>query len=336
MPAEYRKVSVQMWADARFRSLGSPLPSAQFLWFFLLTGPHTGRIPGLSCVGEAQLAETLRWPVRDLRRCWEELVRAGFSIEWDRNERVMWLPNAIKYNPPESPNVVRYWAKALPLIPDCELRSRALVSLGNGLLRYGRAFAIAFREAFREALQKGFPEGSKEGFDKGFMEGFPEGFGEAFREAFGESVTVTVTNTPPSPPLPGGRRRRLTKNQQHARLGAAKEPKPEPQRQQRSVTCDPPPDEWPVFLRVLKESVPPPTADTWFAPMEFVTLELCRGEADGPAGRKVVILVPNEAWSDWIPKQFDSRIRSALREVGWTSYRLLEREFVPTPAEAHP
>src|SRR2546427_3847788 len=62
--ARYRKIDTRMWGDCRFRELSSPSPSAKYLWMFLLTGPHTSNIPGLSRGGEmrlkAQPAMTLR------------------------------------------------------------------------------------------------------------------------------------------------------------------------------------------------------------------------------------------------------------------------------------
>ena len=59
--SRYRKIEVKTWSDEQFRQLSPMPPSGQGLWFFLLTGPHTGPIPGLFRAGRAALAEELGW-----------------------------------------------------------------------------------------------------------------------------------------------------------------------------------------------------------------------------------------------------------------------------------
>lgn len=56
---QYRKVSTQIYADARFAALSSPKPNGKTLWLYLLTGPHTTNIPGLFAVSRETLAGNL-------------------------------------------------------------------------------------------------------------------------------------------------------------------------------------------------------------------------------------------------------------------------------------
>lgn len=141
----YRKVYVRMWADDRFLALSSAPPNAQSLWLYLLTGPHLGPVPGLFCAGEAALAERLGWPLRAFRRCWAELENAGMAkADWRR--QVVWLPRAVIYNSPESPNVVVSWRTALAEIPECALKDEAETELIGYLDSLPPAFAKAFRE----------------------------------------------------------------------------------------------------------------------------------------------------------------------------------------------
>jgi len=143
-----------MWGDGRFRQLSSPQPSAKYLWIFLLTGPHTSNIPGLFRVGELALSEELGWTVKAFREAFAEVFSKGLA-KADWSARVVWIKNAIAYNQPESPNVVKSWRTSWDEIPECALKVEA-----------------------HERLKA-----------------FTEGLGEACGEAFGESGTGTGTGT---------------------------------------------------------------------------------------------------------------------------------------------
>jgi len=152
----YRKMSTQLWADARFRQLSAPRPNAQTLWIYLLLGPHGRNVPGLFVSGRASISEFLHWSKRGTDVAWRE-IEAQHLAEADWTTGVIWIPKAIKHNPPENPNVVKGWRNPLAEIPACPLKTTAVNSL-------------------RE-----------------FCKGLGKGFAEAFPEGFGESVTVTVT-----------------------------------------------------------------------------------------------------------------------------------------------
>jgi hypothetical protein len=70
----------------------------------------------------------------------------------DWTARVVWIPNAIRYNPPASPNVVKSWRATIAEIPECALKSDALATLASYCNGLGKAFAEAFHETFPEAL----------------------------------------------------------------------------------------------------------------------------------------------------------------------------------------
>ena len=152
----YRRVHIRLWGDQKFRELSAPPPNAQTLWLYLLTGPHTGVVPGLSHVGEAALAEGLGWPVKGLREAFHEIAQKGMArADW--GVRVLFLPNAVRCNPPESPNVVKAWRKAFDELPECDLKIEAFHDI-KGFLE---GFAEAFREAFREALPEAIAKPSR-------------------------------------------------------------------------------------------------------------------------------------------------------------------------------
>jgi hypothetical protein len=171
--ARYRKIDTRMWGDSKFRELSSPGPSAKYLWVYLLTGPHTTNLPGLFRSGEMSLAEELGWSVEGFRKGFAELFAKGL-IKADWNARVVWIPNAIKYNPPDNPNVIKSWRDSWDEVPECPLKNEAY-----------------------EAL-KGFTEGLGEGFGKAFKEGCAKGLANQEQEQEQEQTTTAVSPQPQS------------------------------------------------------------------------------------------------------------------------------------------
>lgn len=160
----YRKVLCRMYGDEKFRQLSGPKPNGQTLWTYLITGPHTTSVPGLFVAGEAQLAEALGWSLAGFRSAWREIAALSMG-QADWKARVVWLPNAIRHNKPENPNVVRGWRDALDEIPACELKTHAITSLRAVLAtcKEGEAFLKAFAEVLGEAFVKDSPKAFREG-----------------------------------------------------------------------------------------------------------------------------------------------------------------------------
>jgi hypothetical protein len=143
--APYRRIELRMWGDEKFCRLSKLVPSGQALWLFLLTGPHTRHIPGLFHAGRAAMAEEIGWDCDAFDRAFDEISRQGMA-KADWFARVVWLPNALKCNPPQSPNVVRSWGKGWDLIPECDLKREAMELLRAGVHSIGPAFGKAFDE----------------------------------------------------------------------------------------------------------------------------------------------------------------------------------------------
>jgi len=147
--ARYRKVDVRIWLDEKVRRLTPIQPCGQGLWYYLLTNPHTGNIPGLYRAGEAAIAEDLGWSTKAFRQAFGEVFREGL-VKADWSSRVVWIPGAIKYNRPESPNVVRGWSIHWDEIPGCDLKTEAYAFLKAYLEGLGEGFGKAFDEACRQ------------------------------------------------------------------------------------------------------------------------------------------------------------------------------------------
>ena len=155
--ARYRKIDPRMWGDEKFKALSKPQPNAQTLWVYLLTGPHTNSCPGLYNLGEMALAESLDWSPKDLQRVFREILDKGMA-KADSEARVIYIPNAKEYNRPESPNVVKKWAKDFDEIPECPLKAQFYQDFKAFLKAFGKAFLKPFEEDFGESLTRTIPE----------------------------------------------------------------------------------------------------------------------------------------------------------------------------------
>lgn len=139
----YSTVKRRLWADVRSRSLSCPEPNARDLFLYLLTTPAATQIPGLLAIGEAVIADDLDWPVEGVRAAMAELVAAGM-VKHDRTARLIWLPNAMKHNPPRSPDNVKGWAKHWRMLPECGLKAEAAVAMMTAFALRGVEFAAEF------------------------------------------------------------------------------------------------------------------------------------------------------------------------------------------------
>lgn len=149
----YRKVALKMWADEKFSSLSTLPPSGQSLWLFLLAFPaQDGIIPGLYRAGRASMAEMLGWEVDQFDACFKEIEAQGMA-KADWKSKLVWLPNAARFNPPESPNVVIWWARSWPEIPECDLKAEIYRTLRNHICESGDSYCRAFDEHFSKPAQ---------------------------------------------------------------------------------------------------------------------------------------------------------------------------------------
>lgn len=158
MARKYRKISPQIWNDSKVRELSD---RGKLILLFLLTHPlmtPLGAIrancPGLAC--------ELGWSTRIFRKAFKEILDLGIAKE-DAKATLIWFPNFLKYNMPESPNVVTSWLGALEDLPECALTN----SIVSNALKLISTLGEGFRKAFREAFLVGYPEAFREDFLKG-------------------------------------------------------------------------------------------------------------------------------------------------------------------------
>jgi hypothetical protein len=133
------------------------------------------------------MSESLGWTPKAFREAFHEVFREGLAkADWDAP--LIWVVNAIKYNPPASPNVVRSWSSAWDEIPECELKSEIYQHLRAFMEGLGEAFLKAFREALKEPFGE---SGTGTGIYKYSV--------PSLRSGTESSVTGSVTDPQPSP-----------------------------------------------------------------------------------------------------------------------------------------
>ena len=152
--SRYRKIDVRIWGDEKFAELSE---RAKLLWFYILTNHRTLCIPGLYSVTESGMAESLGWTLEGFRKPFQELSGKGLvKALWKPGfAGLVWVPNAIKYDPPANPNVVKSWSKWVDDIPECELRDEAFQHLEAFIGTLTEGFMKAFPEPFRKGSGNG-------------------------------------------------------------------------------------------------------------------------------------------------------------------------------------
>lgn len=144
--AHYRKIDTRIWNDAKFRGLSD---AGKLCFIFVLTHPHLTALGAMRAT-VAGLAEELGWKPEAFREAFREALSKGL-LKHDPKACFVWVPNFLKYNGPESPNVVRSWVSALDLLPECNLKSE--------LLQHVKDFTEGLTEGFQKALPEAFAKG---------------------------------------------------------------------------------------------------------------------------------------------------------------------------------
>lgn len=147
--AHFRKVDVRIWNDAKFNELSH---LGKLIFIFLITHPGMTMLGAMRAT-QAGLAEELQSTPEAFREAFAEVLAKGLA-KVDQKASCIWLPNFLKYQSAESPNVLRNWVKQVEFIPECGLKTLAVA----GLKDYAEASSEAFRKAFREAFGKDFPK----------------------------------------------------------------------------------------------------------------------------------------------------------------------------------
>lgn len=158
--ARYRKIDVRIWNDRKFRELDD---NAKLAFLLLLTHPDTNQL-GFIRSRSVSLAFDLGWHSDVMSNAIQTLCQIGMLMT-DEKAGLMFLPNFLKYNPPNGVNGAKSWAGLLDLLPECDLRDQALLRLKpliDGLPKGTRdGIPEDIMNAIQDAIHNGNPQPSR-------------------------------------------------------------------------------------------------------------------------------------------------------------------------------
>lgn len=138
--ARYAKIDRRTLNDAKYMNLSD---DAQHIWLEILIHPSMTGF-GAMRMTVSGLASEKGWPLDRYEAAFAELETSGM-VKHDRRAAFMWLPNFLKYNAPESPNVVKSWKKLLDLLPECAMREDMLAKIKELIGQMSVSFVTAFQ-----------------------------------------------------------------------------------------------------------------------------------------------------------------------------------------------
>jgi len=191
----YRKVDTRIWNDARIICLDD---DSKLVFLFVLTHPHLTSLGAMRATVPGLAAE-LGWTTERFQKAFDELtdtVRNGESgtvghalIDYNQDASFIGLPNFLKYNQPENPNVVTSWGSLVDLLPECEAKTRLLERVQRCVTERGEGFASAW-ENVSGTVCRTVPEG------------LPQPSGKPFRKGSEDSGAVSGNGMPNPEPEP--------------------------------------------------------------------------------------------------------------------------------------
>lgn len=185
--AVYRKIDCRISNDKKFRSLSL---EARYAWFYILTKKELAPLGAFSSSIEAlafeqgsvqylsekeslteSLSESLSLDMNEIfKKAFGELLEKGLIL-YDKTEQLIYIPNFLKYNLPESPNVIKSWNSAIDSLPECDLRDYVFARSAEFIINNQ---SDSFKKALPLEFIKAYNEGYAEGFGKALPKALPK------------------------------------------------------------------------------------------------------------------------------------------------------------------
>lgn len=183
--AIYRKIDCRISNDKKFRELSV---EGKLAWYTILSRRDLAPIGAFKASFESLAIEQRgnEYLNKDLQKdlpkgfsevfikALNELLSKGL-IKYDDEAFLIYVPNFLKYNFPENPNVVKSWNSVLDSLPECNLTTYALAKSTEIIISSQRdSFAKALPKEFVEAYQKGFTKDFQKDLGEPFRKGMPK------------------------------------------------------------------------------------------------------------------------------------------------------------------
>lgn len=152
--ARYRKIDTRIWNDRKFRELDD---KSKLAFFLVLTHPDTNQL-GMLRSRSVALAMELGWHPDVMSDAILTLCRMDLLMVDDK-AGFIFIPNFLKYNPPNGPNAVKGWAGLIDLMPECDLLSRALVYLKPTIFGLSEGVRSAIPDDVKNAISHAIQDG---------------------------------------------------------------------------------------------------------------------------------------------------------------------------------
>lgn len=183
--AIYRKIDCRISNDKKFRELSV---EGKLAWYTILSRRDLAPIGAFKASfesiaieqrGNEYLNEGLQ---KGLPKAFSEVFVQALNelllkglIKYDSESFLIYVPNFLRYNFPENPNVVKSWNSAIDSLPESDLTNHVLAKSAEIILNSQRdSFIKALPKEFVEAYQKGFAKALQKGFTKDFWKGMPK------------------------------------------------------------------------------------------------------------------------------------------------------------------
>lgn len=190
--AIYRKIDCRISNDKKFRELSV---EGKLAWYTILSRRDLAPIGAFKASFESLAIE--QRGNEYLNKGFEKAFGEAFLealyelsskglIKYDPEAFLIYVPNFLRFNFPENPNVVKSWNSVLDSLPECDLTNYALAKSTEIILN-------SQKDSFFKALPKEFVEVFEKGYSKGFPEDFGKGLAKQEQEQEQEQETYTHT-----------------------------------------------------------------------------------------------------------------------------------------------
>lgn len=151
--ARYRKIDVRIWNDRKFRALDD---KSKIAFFLVLTHPDTNQL-GMLRSRSVALAMELGWHPDVMSDAILTLCRMDMLMVDDK-AGFIFIPNFLKYNPPNGPNAVKGWGGLLDQMPECDLLNHAISCLKPFIDGLSDGLRNAIPDDIRDVINNAIPD----------------------------------------------------------------------------------------------------------------------------------------------------------------------------------